>query len=66
MTWALSWRLWFGLTPWWWPPPTYFLGANASLKRLLDRGLSFYAHIDAPLGKTAVGVAIAGVAGLEG
>jgi len=46
--------------------PTYFLGANASLKRLLDRGLSFYAHIDALWGKPAVGVAIAGVAGLEG
>ncbi len=46
--------------------PTYFLGANASLKRLLDRGLSFYAHIEALWGKPAVGVAIAGVKGLEG
>lgn len=46
--------------------PTYFLGANASLKQLLDRGLSFYAHIDALWGKPAVGVAIAGVPGLEG
>ncbi len=46
--------------------PTYFLGANASLKRLLDRGLSFYAHIDSLWGKPAVGVAIAGVRGLEG
>lgn len=46
--------------------PTYFLGANASLKRLLDRGLSFYAHVDALWAKPAVGVAIAGVVGLEG
>jgi multimeric flavodoxin WrbA len=46
--------------------PTYLLGANASLKRFLDRGLSFYAHIDRLWGKPAVGVAIAGVAGLEG
>ncbi|MEJ5349224.1 MAG: flavodoxin family protein [Desulfosoma sp.] len=46
--------------------PTYFLGANASLKRLLDRGLSFYAHIEALWAKPAVGVAIAGVEGLEG
>ncbi|MGQ9483663.1 MAG: flavodoxin family protein [Desulfosoma sp.] len=46
--------------------PTYFLGANASLKRLLDRGLSFYAHLENLWGKPAVGVAIAGVKGLEG
>lgn len=46
--------------------PTYFLAANASLKRLLDRGLSFYAHIDSLWAKPAVGVAIAGVRGLEG
>jgi multimeric flavodoxin WrbA len=46
--------------------PTYLLGANASLKRFLDRGLSFYAHIDRLWGKPAVGVAIAGLAGMEG
>jgi multimeric flavodoxin WrbA len=46
--------------------PTYFLGANASLKRLLDRGLTFYAHIEALWGKPAVGVAIAGIEGKEG
>jgi len=46
--------------------PTYLLGANASLKRFLDRGLSFYAHIDKLWGKPAVGVAIAGVPGMEG
>ncbi len=46
--------------------PTYLLGANASLKRFLDRGLSFYARLDRLWGKPAVGVAIAGVAGLEG
>jgi multimeric flavodoxin WrbA len=40
--------------------PTYFLGAHASLKRFLDRGLSFYDHVDELWGKPAVGVAIAG------
>lgn len=46
--------------------PTYFLGANASLKLLLDRGLSFYVHFDKLWGKPAVGVAIAGNRGMEG
>jgi len=46
--------------------PTYLLGPNASLKRFLDRGLAFYAHLDRLWGKPAVGVAIAGVEGLEG
>ena len=46
--------------------PTYLLGANASLKRFLDRGLSFYAHLDRLWGKPAVGVAIAGLEGMEG
>ncbi len=46
--------------------PTYLLGANASLKRFLDRGLNFYAQIDRLWAKPAVGVAIAGVEGLEG
>ena len=63
--------------PWCWRPwpksdalvvaaPTYLLGANASLKRFLDRGLSFYAHLDRLWGKPAVGVAIAGIEGMEG
>jgi multimeric flavodoxin WrbA len=46
--------------------PTYLLGPNASLKRFLDRGLAFYAHLDGLWGKPAAAVAIAGVAGLEG
>ncbi len=46
--------------------PTYFLSANASLKRLLDRGLSLYAHIDRLWGKPAVGIAVAGIPGKEG
>lgn len=46
--------------------PTYFLGANASLKMFLDRGLSFYARLDPLWGKPAAGVAIAGIPGMEG
>lgn len=46
--------------------PTYLLSANSSLKRFLDRGLSFYAHMDRLWQKPAVGVAIAGIAGMEG
>ncbi len=46
--------------------PTYFLGANSTLKRLLDRGLAFYAHLDRLWRKPAVGVAIAGIEGMEG
>ncbi len=46
--------------------PTYLLGPNASLKRFLDRGLAFYAHLDKLWGKPAVGVAIAGIPGMEG
>ena len=46
--------------------PTYLLGPNACLKRFLDRGLSFYAHVDTLWGKPAVGVAIAGIQGMEG
>lgn len=46
--------------------PTYLLSANSSLKRFLDRGLSFYAHVDRLWHKPAAGVAIAGVDGLEG
>ena len=46
--------------------PTYFLAANATLKRLLDRGLAFYAHLDRLWGKPAVGIGIAGIEGKEG
>jgi multimeric flavodoxin WrbA len=46
--------------------PTYFLGANACLKRLLDRGLAFYAHTEKMWGKPSVGVGIAGINGKEG
>lgn len=46
--------------------PAYFLGANASLKRFLDRGLAFYAHIDRLWDKPAVGVGVAGIEGKEG
>jgi len=46
--------------------PTYLLGANASFKRFLDRGLALFANIDKLWGKPAVGVGIAGIEGLEG
>jgi multimeric flavodoxin WrbA len=46
--------------------PTYFLGINASLKMLLDRGISFYAHMDKLWNKPAVGVSVAGIEGKEG
>ncbi len=46
--------------------PAYFLGAHSYLKRLLDRGLSFYAWIEKLWGKPSVGVAVAGLEGREG
>ena len=46
--------------------PTYVLGANASLKRLLDRGLGFYHRGRELWKKPAVGIAIAGMEGKEG
>ncbi len=46
--------------------PTYFLGLNASVKRLLDRGLAFYNHFDKLWNKPAIGVVIAGIRGKEG
>lgn len=46
--------------------PAYILGANASLKKYQDRGLSFYGVLDRLWGKPAVGVAIAGLEGMEG
>ncbi len=46
--------------------PAYMFGANASLKLLLDRGLSFCRHLDNLWGKPAVGAVLAGFPGLEG
>ena len=46
--------------------PTYFLSANSSLKRLIDRGLAFYAHGEALWGKPALGIGVAGIDGKEG
>jgi len=46
--------------------PAYFLGAHSALKRFLDRGLSFYGAVDRMWGKPAVGVAVAGIRGMEG
>jgi multimeric flavodoxin WrbA len=46
--------------------PAYVLGANASLKQFQDRALSFYGKLDSLWGKPAVGVAIAGIEGMEG
>ncbi len=46
--------------------PTYLLGANASFKLFLDRGLALFANIDKLWDKPAVGVGIAGIEGLEG
>lgn len=46
--------------------PTYVLGANASLKRLVDRGLGFYKRGRELWKKPAVGVSIAGMEGKEG
>ncbi len=46
--------------------PTYFLGPNASLKQLLDRGLSFYGQGEKLWGKPALGLAVAGIPGKEG
>lgn len=46
--------------------PTYFLGINGVLKQVVDRGLSFYTHIERLWGKPSVGVCIAGIPGKEG
>jgi multimeric flavodoxin WrbA len=46
--------------------PTYFLGLNATVKRLLDRGLSFYHHFDKLWNKPALGIVVAGIEGKEG
>lgn len=46
--------------------PTYFLGANALLKLLVDRGLCFYGHPEKLWGKPSIGIGIAGIKGKEG
>ena len=46
--------------------PAYLLSANGSLKKFLDRGLQLYGFVDQLWGKPGVGVATAGVEGMEG
>ncbi len=46
--------------------PTYFLSANASLKRFVDRSFALYASIDRLFGTPSVGICIAGIPGKEG
>jgi NADPH-dependent FMN reductase len=46
--------------------PTYFLGANASLKRFVDRSFALYAHIDRLFGTPSVGICVAGIPEKEG
>lgn len=46
--------------------PVYFLGANATLKALLDRGLSFYGRAKEQWHKPAVGITVSGIRGKEG
>lgn len=46
--------------------PTYLFGAHASVKGLLDRGLTFGGHLDRLWGKPAVGAVLAGLDGMEG
>lgn len=46
--------------------PTYFLGAKAGLKVLLDRGLSMYGRAEQLWGKPALGFGICGIPGKEG
>lgn len=46
--------------------PTYFLGASATLKKFIDRGLMFYAHIDKLWGKPMLAVVTAGIRHMEG
>ena len=46
--------------------PTYFLGPNGCLKRLTDRGLALYPHIEKLWAKPAVAVGVAGIEGKEG
>jgi len=46
--------------------PTYFLGPNALIKVLVDRGLAFYGQAERLWGKPAVGAAVAGIPGKEG
>ncbi len=46
--------------------PTYFLGANSTLKRFIDRGLMFYNYIEKLWNKPMVGIVTAGIEGMEG
>ena len=46
--------------------PTYFLSATAMFKRITDRGLAMYAHVERLWGKPSIGVGVAGLEGKEG
>lgn len=46
--------------------PTYFLSVHSNIKKVLDRGLSFYSIASEIWHKPAVGLAIAGIEGKEG
>ncbi|SFM48057.1 flavodoxin family protein [Thermodesulforhabdus norvegica] len=46
--------------------PTYFLGASATLKKFVDRGLMFYAHLDELWGKPMLAVVTAGIRHMDG
>ncbi|MDX9787778.1 MAG: flavodoxin family protein [Desulfobacterales bacterium] len=46
--------------------PTYYLGANSSLKRFIDRGFAFYPKVDQLWGTPSVGICIAAIPGKEG
>ncbi len=46
--------------------PTYFLGANASLKQFVDRSFALYAGSDQLFGTPSVGICIAGIPEKEG
>ncbi len=46
--------------------PAYFLAPHASLKRFVDRGLSFYRRADQLWEKPAIGIGVAGIRHMEG
>lgn len=46
--------------------PTYFLGINATIRNLVNRGLAFQKYLDDFWGKPAIGIGICGIAGKEG
>lgn len=46
--------------------PTYFLAPHSSLKRFIDRGLSFYSRAEQLWEKPSIGIGIAGIKHMEG